>query len=364
MKMKRILYILLLAMGMTMIAPLASIVDNSVAVVYSADDKAKTKQQRDREKAKAQQQREREKAKAQQQREREQRAKEQAKAKADREKQQAKQQADREKQQAKATQQKEKAAQQKAKQSKAQVAKAAPAPQFSAAEEKAQYMAQVEAIDKANARAEAYNNRDIDHRLGFWGMVGYSNLFTSGINYDNSAALGANPLGFKNKDNGFVGGGLGLGYQLRYKQMLFTTGVEFTFYNSQMGISNNDEGTLTRSFGIDPYADRMTYHYAFRSMKDKLIGGFVQVPVLFGMELKNIPLFWQAGVKVGLGVMGQSSVSGSLTTSITDTELTTDLEQMFSHTLVADQAMNSSSSSVKWGINAAAHAEIGVNLDQ
>ena len=80
MKMKRILYILLLAMGMTMIAPLASIVDNSVAVVYSADDKAKTKQQRDREKAKAQQQREREKAKAQQQREREQRAKEQAKA--------------------------------------------------------------------------------------------------------------------------------------------------------------------------------------------------------------------------------------------------------------------------------------------
>ena len=407
-------------MGMTMIAPLASIVDNSVAVVYSADDKAKTKQQRDREKAKAQQQREREKAKAQQQREREQRAKEQAKAKAerekqqakqqadrekqqakqqaerekqqakqqadrekqqakqqaDREKQQAKQQADREKQQAKAAQQKEKAAQQKAKQSKAQakkkqsskstkqVAKAAPAPQLSAAEEKAQYMAQVEAIDKANARAEAYNNRDIDHRLGFWGMVGYSNLFTSGINYDNSAALGANPLGFKNKDNGFVGGGLGLGYQLRYKQMLFTTGVEFTFYNSQMGISNNDEGTLTRSFGMDPYADRMTYHYAFRSMKDKLIGGFVQVPVLFGMELKNIPLLWQAGVKVGLGVMGQSSVSGSLTTSITDTELTTDLEQMFSHTLVADQAMNSSSSSVKWGINAAAHAEIGVNLDQ
>jgi outer membrane protein OmpA-like peptidoglycan-associated protein len=363
-------------------------VDNTVAVAYSADDKAKSKQQRDREKAKAQQQREREKAKAQQQREREQRAKEQAKAKAerekqqakqqaDREKQQAKQQADREKQQAKAAQQKEKAQQQKAKQSQAQakkksqpskstkqVAKAAPAPQLSAAEEKAQYMAQVAAIDKANARANAYNTRDIDHRIGFWGMVGYSNLFTSGINYDNSAAFGANPQGFKNKDNGFVGGGLGLGYQLRYKQMLFTTGLEFTFYNSHMGISNNDEGTLTRSFGMEPYKDRMTYHYEFNSLKDKLIGGFVQVPVLFGMELKNIPLFWQAGVKVGLGVMGQSSIGGSLTTSITDTELTTDLEQMFSHTLVTDQSVNASSSSIKWGINAAAHAEIGVNLDQ
>ena len=42
MKMKRILYILLLAMGMTMIAPQASIVDNTVAAAYSADDKAKS----------------------------------------------------------------------------------------------------------------------------------------------------------------------------------------------------------------------------------------------------------------------------------------------------------------------------------
>ena len=405
-------------MGLTTVAPLVSIVDQNVAVACAADnkskqqqerEKAKAKQQAEREKAKAQAQREREKAKAQAQKDLERRQKEQAKAKADREKQQAKQQAerekqqakqqadrekqqakqaaDREKQQAKAAEQKAKAQQQKTKQAQAkkqqsakpaakQVAKATP--QLSAAEEKEQYMKQVEAIDKANAKAEAYNTRDIDHRLGFWGLVGYSSLFTSGINYaaSPSGASGmpayapatpqaVNPsVGFRSSDKGFVGGGLGFGYQLRYKQMLMTTGLEFTFYNSVMGISNNDEGTLTRSFGMEPYADKMTYHYCFNSLNDKLIAGFVQLPILFGMELKKVPLFWQAGVKVGMGVLGQSKLSGKLTTSITDTELTTDLEQMFSHALVTDAPVNSSTNNVKFGINAAAHAEVGVNLDR
>ena len=108
---------------------------------------------------------------------------------------------------------------------------------MTAAEEKAIYMEQVAGIEKANAKAEAYNTRDIAHRLGFWGQVGYSNLFTSGIAFEPSQ--GANPIGFQNIDNGFVGGGLGLGYQLRYKQMLMTIGAEFQMYNSYMGIANN-----------------------------------------------------------------------------------------------------------------------------
>ena len=56
-------------------------------------------------------------------------------------------------------------------------------------------MEQIAAIDKANAKAEAYNNRDITHRLGFWGQVGFSNLFTSGIAFDDKAQTG-----FQNKD--------------------------------------------------------------------------------------------------------------------------------------------------------------------
>lgn len=346
--MKRIIYIILLAMGLAAVAPMASLVDNNVAAVYAADARAKAKAQREKEKAKLQKAREKAKAKAA--KEREKKKKEQAKAAA--QKQKAREQA--------------KAQQAKAKQSSAsnkQVASKATAPKvdnsLSAAEEKAQYMEQIAAIDKANAKAEAYNNRDITHRLGFWGQVGYSNLFTSGIAFDDKAQTG-----FQNKDKGFVGGGLGLGYQLRYKQFLMTVGAEFNTYNSIMGISNQPDGSILRSFGMEPYATTMTYTYNFAKMQDKLIGGFVQVPILFGMELKQLPLFWQAGLKAGIGVWSGSKISGTMTTTIQDNELIDGLVDMYNHSLVTDQDFDHPATSVKWGLNLAATAEIGVNFDQ
>lgn len=349
--MKRIIYILLLAMGMAALAPLASVVDNRIAAVYAVDARAKAKAQREKEKAKRLKEREKAKAKA---------AKEREKAAAQKKKAQAKAAAQKQKDREKAKAQQAKA--QSSRSSSQQVAKAS-APKINnsltAAEEKAQYMEQVAAIDKANAKANAYNNRDIAHRLGFWGQVGYSNLFTSGIAYDEAAGTG-----FKNKDNGFVGGGLGLGYQLRYKQFLMTVGAEFNFYNSVMGISNMEDGTLVRSYGMQPYADKMIFTYTFDPLKDKLIGGFAQIPLLFGMELKNIPLFWQAGVKVGMGVMGMSTIGGSITTTITDKELIGGLTDMYNHALVTDQDLSYTATSVKFGLNVAASAEIGVNLDQ
>ena len=275
-----------MAMGLATVAPIASVMDNSIAAVYAVDAKAKAKAQREKEKAKKAKEREKAKAKA---------AKERDKANAQKKKAQAKAAAQKQKDRDKA-----KAQQAKAKSSSSsskQVAKAAPKtqPALTAAEEKAQYMATIAEIDKANAKANAYNERDIAHRLGFWGQVGYSNLFTSGIGF-NDATGTANPIGFQNKDKGFVGGGLGLGYQLRYKQFLMTVGAEFNTYNSVMSISNRPDGTYALTYGMAPYANTMTYHYDFAKLNDQIIGGFVQVPLLFGMELKNLPLFWQAGV--------------------------------------------------------------------
>ncbi len=347
--MKRIIYILLLAMGASIVAPMASVVDNQVAAVYAADAKAKAKAQKEKEKAKKQKEREKAKAKARKERE---------KAAAQKKKEQARAQAAKQKQQ-----------QSKAQQTKSQQAKTAAAPvakatmnnNLTAAEEKEQYLEQIAAIDKANAKANAYNERDITHRLGFWGLVGYSNLFTSGITFDPSTPT---PTGFRNKDNGFVGGGLGLGYQLRYRQFLMTVGAEFTFYNSVMGINNQNDGTFALSYGMQPYGDKMTYNYLFNPLNDKIIGGFAQVPLLFGMELKKIPLFWQAGLKVGMGVMGNSSVSGKLTTNIVDKELISGMTDMYNHTLVTNADVTRPATPVKFGLNLAASAEIGVNLDQ
>lgn len=351
--MKRIICILLMAMGLTTVAPIASVMDNSIAAVYAVDAKAKAKAQREKEKAKKAKEREKAKAKA---------AKERDKAAAQKKKAQAKAAAQKQKDRDKAKAQQAKA---KSSSSSKQVAKAAPKtqPALTAAEEKAQYMAAVAEIDKANAKANAYNERDIAHRLGFWGQVGYSNLFTSGILF-NDATGTANPIGFQNKDKGFVGGGLGVGYQLRYKQFLMTVGAEFNTYNSVMGITNRPDGTFSLAYGMAPYANTMTYHYDFAKLNDRIIGGFVQVPLLFGMELKDIPLFWQAGVKAGIGLLGISTVSGIMTTSIEDKELIAGLTDMYKHALVSDAKVERPSTKVNFGLNVAASAEVGVNLDQ
>ena len=355
--MKRIIYILLMAMGMATVAPMVSVVDNRIAAVYAVDAKAKAKAQREKEKAKQAKEREKAKAKA---------AKEREKAAAQKKKEQAKAAAKKQKAREKAKAQQAKA---KAKSSSnkqvASTKAAAPKsqPNLTAAEEKAQYMEKVAAIDKANAKAIAYNERDIAHRLGVWGLIGYSNLFTSGIQYQPKTAP-ETTLGFQNKDKGYVGGGLGLGYQMRYKQMIMTVGAEFTFYNSVMGIRNNEEGAVLRHYGMEPYPQTMIYSYNFREMQDKIIGGFVQLPILFGMEHKNIPLFWQAGLKVGIGVLGQSTISGIYTTSIEDKELINGLTDMFNHSLVTDAEIAKANTKVNFGLNLAATAEIGVNLDQ
>lgn len=343
MTMKRVIYILLMAMGMATVMPLLSVTDSTVAAVYAADAKAKAKAQKEKEKAKKL--KEREKAKAQAQKEKEKAA------------------AQKKKEQAKAAAQKQKAKAQQAKANAKPAARAAkPAastPALTPAQEKAQYLAQVAAIDKANAKAEAHNAMDITHRIGLWGQVGYSNLFTSGIQYDKTAGTG-----FQNKDKGYVGGGIGLGYQMRYRQMIMTTGIEFNTYNSVMGIENTAEGTFVRAFGMQPYAATMTYTYSFNPMKDKIIGGFVQIPILFGMEHKALPIFWQAGLKLGMGIIGQSAVSGVLTTTIEDKELVSDLTDMYSHALVTGQAFSRPATNVKFGLNLAASAEIGVNINQ
>ena len=355
--MKRIIYILLMAMGMATVAPMVSVVDNRIAAVYAVDAKAKAKAQREKEKAKQAKEREKAKAKA---------AKEREKAAAQKKKEQAKAAAQKQKAREKAKAQQAKA---KAKSSSnkqvASTKAAAPKsqPNLTAAEEKAQYMEQVAAIDKANAKAIAYNERDIAHRLGVWGLIGYSNLFTSGIQYQPKTAP-ETTLGFQNKDKGYVGGGLGLGYQMRYKQMIMTVGAEFTFYNSVMGIRSNEEGAVLRHYGMEPYPQTMIYSYDFREMQDKIIGGFVQLPIMFGMEHKNIPLFWQAGLKVGIGVLGQSTISGIYTTSIEDKELINGLTDMFNHSLVTDAEIVKANTKVNFGLNLAATAEIGVNLDQ
>lgn len=212
------------------------------------------------------------------------------------------------------------------------------------------YQEQVAKVERHNAQVAAYMTRDISHRIGVWGQVGYSAILPTNFDFQVEP-----PFGFLPKPMGGVGGGAGLGYQLRYKRFLFTTGAEFQMYNSHTQLGN-----IVREFSVAQYA---SMHYAYDyQMQDYWKTGYVQIPLMFGMELPD--WYWQVGGKVGLNVLGTSQLSGQLTTRIKDDELIDDLHNIWSHALVDNYDFNKTTQSVRFGLNAAVAAEIGLNLDR
>ncbi len=330
------------------------ILSNGATVTTAVAATPMTQAQKD--KAKAQAQREKEKAKA---------AKEKEKAKAKAAKEKAKAQAQKEKEKAKAQQQKEKAQQQKEKAQAKSAASSSSKPADSAnnqpkmSEEEA-YQKKVAEVEKYNAKVAAYMSRDIAHRIGIWGQAGYSALFPAGFNYEPEKELG-----FQTSAKGGVGGGVGLGYQLRYKRFLFTTGAEIEFFTSANRIfgESEDNSLLTRTFGMQPYADKMTYQYRFTDMTDHIMTGFVQIPVLAGMEFWKNRMYFLAGAKLGLNVIGTSVVNTRMTTTIDDKELVAPLADMYTHSLVTDQEFTSDVAKAQLGFNLGVSAEIGVNIE-
>jgi len=330
-------------------------------------EKEKAKAAKEREKAKAQ--KEKEKAKAAKEKEKAQAQKEKDKAKADsqrakeqeqREKDQAKAQEQREKDQAKAQEQKEKD------KAKAESQKAKSPASSSSSQSKAKpseeetYQRKVAEVQRYNEKVAAYMSRDIAHRIGLWGQVGYSALFPSNFTYKPEIEYG-----FQSSAKGGVGGGIGLGYQLRYKKFLFTTGLEMDFYTSANSIygQSEDNSVLIRTFGMEPYKDKMTYQYRFTDMIDHITTGFIQIPVLAGMEFWHNRMYFLAGAKVGMNVMGSSKLNTNLTTEISDVELNDPLVNMYTHSLVTDQPFESPKVNAKLGLNLGVSAEIGVNIE-
>ena len=223
-------------------------------------------------------------------------------------------------------------------------------PNLTPEEEAAAYQERVEEVQRYNAKVAAYMNRDIAHRLGIWGQAGYSAIFPGNFAYDADNALGFDP-----KAIGGAGGGGGLGYQLRYKRFLFTTGAEFQIYTSRTDIA-----PLTRTYAVKQYPS-MEYTYSYADMRDQWQAGYIQLPLMFGMELDK--WYWQAGAKVGMNLLGSSALTSTLTTSINDVELIDDLQNMYTHALVDNYAVPEYTQTVKFGLNTAVAAEIGLNLE-
>lgn len=212
-----------------------------------------------------------------------------------------------------------------------------------------------------NKRVSAYNARDIVHRLGFWGQIGYSAMFPANFDYNATGQIGFNEFA-----KGYVGGGGGVGYQLRYKRFLFTTGAEFQMYNSINGLYGEDkkQALINRSYTMQNAYSGMLYNYKFAQSQDMLKGGFVQIPLLFGMEFLDNQYYFLAGAKVGLNMLGSSQFSSLISTDITDIEASDPYINMPTHALYVNEPVSSPVTKMQFGLNAAAYAEIGMCLDR
>lgn len=310
------------------------------------------------EKAKAQKAKERAKAQAQREKEKAKKAKEKAKAQAQAQKAKEKAAQAREKERAQAAADRDKAT---TRQSATSTSESRPSASDQQTAKGMAYLEKVAAVQKYNAHVAAYMSRDISHRLGVWGQIGYSSIFPGGFEYDATSNKGFNAA-----SKGWVGGGAGFGYQLRYKSFLFTTGAEFEMYNSQTSIYGDDKKNplVSRTFGMKPYEDDMTYTYNFADMTDMWRAGYVQLPLLFGAEFAQKQAYFMVGPKVGINVIGSSAVKSSLTTEINDKMAIDAYQDIYSHALVSDYAFEGDKQKLKFGLNLAVAAEIGLNLDR
>lgn len=407
--MRNLLWIVVISFSLNILSG-GAMMQRAEAAPATQTDKAKAAKAKEQ----AKKAKEREKAKAARAKEAEKRAKEREKAAAERQKAAEKAEAQRQKEAQKAEAQRQKEAAQAEKAEKAE--KAAPAAVAAkeatkaepkkaetkkadnkkaaakkaqakkAAAKKAQakkaaakkspakpsqeevYAQRLKEVTKYNEHVARYMTRDISHRIGVWGQFGYSAIFPSGFSYKaGDKANGINALGFQSAAKGWVGGGAGLGYQLRYRRMLFTTGVEIEIYNSLNSIydGNKSNPLLERAYDATypTLGYPMRYEYRFEKMQDMYRAGFVQIPVLFGMEFADKQGYFLAGPKVGLGVIGSSQLSSTIHTRGIDKELIDPLEGMTNHGFDSRKA-ESPKTKVDFGLNLALAAEIGMSLDK
>lgn len=136
------------------------------------------------------------------------------------------------------------------------------------AAETAAYLTELARIQKHNNHVADYMTRDIGHRVALWADAG--------------ACTRLDLLGMKGGGsyNLLAGGALGVGYQMRHNLFLFTTGLEFRSVN------------YVHSSGFTPSTPTTYTSYNL---------GYLQIPLLLGMELPN--WYWQLGAKAGYKLM-------------------------------------------------------------
>ncbi len=188
----------------------------------------------------------------------------------------------------------------------------------------------------------AFLNLEAQHlnNIIVWGSGGYSSLLHADKDISSPGGLG---------------GGVGVGYELHYKKFLFHTGLEFTYLNPTLRMSDfihNQEGLM------DTEGELYTGHFYFKENTDKYKLGNFNLPLMFG--LRSGKVYFLAGTKLGLNLFGNSTVESQVTATGTYDRFIEDFENMPNHNFGTTNEKHDYS--VKLNFNCTASLEAGTYL--
>lgn len=159
------------------------------------------------------------------------------------------------------------------------------------------------------------------------------------------------------------GGGagmLGVGYFMKHKSNFhFRAGLEFMYLNSTTSLDNfSYSGDFSYS-DANKQNHIMKYMMDFEGYKEAQNRMSLNIPIMFGTQIKQF--YFLAGAKAGLGLMGNYSMKGDVTTTLEDPELIDIMGNMPTHNLGTKEIKYGSK--FNFGLDVAISAEVGICLD-
>ncbi|MBQ0076043.1 MAG: OmpA family protein [Bacteroidales bacterium] len=184
----------------------------------------------------------------------------------------------------------------------------------------------------------AYPTDSARNYLGFYGNIGYSRhtFVQDGLT-----------------TQGFVGGGLGVGYKLRYKLFRMDIRLEAQY------TGNHLTGHLTFLDPITSPAPSMVYRTQMHNIVEQQHVLSAAIPIMFGMESDKV--YCLLGVRLSLPVWTEYHLSADITRSAADYRLIDDFSSMPWHQLYSNST--SESGELQLRFNPQIICEVGWNLD-
>ena len=204
--------------------------------------------------------------------------------------------------------------------------------------------AEVDAQKRRRKKKE--DSKSISSFIDVYGGGGYS-AFLHGVEGSSVPGGGA--------------GMLGVGYFMKHKSNFnFRAGLEFMYLNST---TRMDDFSYSGDFfysDANKQNHRMRYLMTFADYREQQNRMSLNIPIMFGTQIKQI--YFLAGAKAGLGMIGNYSMKSDVTTLLQDPELIDDMGNMPTHGLKTQEVKYGNK--FNFGFDLAISAEVGLCLDE